>query len=87
MDINVDIDLDRDRERHIDTDRGIDRNMDRDMTDVVMYIDMNAVLRSRSYLFRLRLRSSKSFRSGSDFSFVGTCLHSFLIKKLNFHYF
>jgi hypothetical protein len=64
MDISVDIDMDRDinmvrdRERDIDTDRGMDRNMDRDMTNVGMYIDMNAVLRSRSHLFRLRLRPS-----------------------------
>jgi hypothetical protein len=93
MDISVDIDIDRDinmvrdRERDIDTDRGMDINMDRDMTNVGMYVDINAVLRSRSYLFLLRLRPSKSFRSCSDFSFVGTCLHSFFIKRLIFHYF
>ncbi len=38
-----------------------------------------AVLWSRNYLFRLqlRLRLSKSFRSGSDWSFLGTCFHNF----------
>ncbi len=42
---------------------------------------ISAVLQSRNYLFRLRLRLSKSFRSGSgdssDLGFEGTCFHSF----------
>jgi hypothetical protein len=44
-------------------------------------VDVRAVLRNRNNLFRLRLqlRLSKKFRSGagSDFSFLGTCFHSF----------
>ncbi len=46
-----------------------------------------SVLRSWNYLFRLqlRLRLSKGFRSraGSDFSFVGVCLHSIKTKMFS----
>jgi hypothetical protein len=39
------------------------------------------------FWLQLRLRFSKSFRAGSDFSFEGTCLHSIHIKKYSFHVF
>ncbi len=53
------------------------------------YSVLQAVLRSRNYLFRLplRFRLSKSFGSVSDFSFVTTCSHSFYVIKVNFHVF
>ncbi len=50
-----------------------------------------AVLRSRNFLFPLRLRLSKSFGSGSgagsDLSFLFTFYHRFHFKKSIFHVF
>ncbi len=58
---------------------------------VPSWLHLVPVLWSRNFLFRLRLRLSKSFgfgsRSGSDDSFVTAFYHRFHIKKWIFHVF
>ncbi len=45
------------------------------------------VLWSRNFLFKLRLRLSKSFGSGSDISFDLPLITDFILKKWIFHVF